>query len=96
MKKILENSRETRLSQVTVWGVQGGPRGVSYTPQRALLSPLEVLYGTKFGSKHYIMDQMANVYKVCITLTHFGTFEPPLEAPKGPFHEQNKPLSGLK
>ena len=79
-----------------VWGVQGGvKRGLLY-PQRALLSPLEVLYGTKFGSKHYIMDQMANVYKVCITLTHFGTFEPPLGAPKGPFHEQNKPLSGLK
>jgi len=36
---------------------------------------------------------MANVYKVCITLTHFGTFEPPLGAPKGPFHEQNKQLS---
>ena len=77
----------------------GGPRGVKrglLYPQRALLSPLEVLYGTKFGSKHYIMDQMANVYKVCITLTHFGTFEPRLGAPKGPFHEQNKPLSGLK
>ena len=66
----------------------GGPGGVKrglLYPQRALLSPLEVLYGTKFGSKHYIMDQMANVYKVCITLTHFGTFEPPWEPPKGHF-----------
>ena len=76
-------------------GLRGVKRGLLYS-QRALLSPLEVLYGTKFGSKHYIMDRMANVYKVCITLTHFGTFEPPLGAPKGPFHEQNKPLSGLK
>ena len=31
------------------------------------------------------MDQMANVYKVCITLTHFWTFEPPWEPPKGRF-----------
>ena len=66
----------------------GGPGGVKrglLYPQRALLSPLEVLYGTKFGSKHHIIDRMANVYKVCITLTHFWTFEPPWEPPKGRF-----------
>ena len=41
-----------------VWGVQGGvKRGLLY-PQRALLFPLVVLYGTKFGSKHYIMDRL--------------------------------------
>ena len=47
----------------------GGPGGVKrglLYPQRALLSPLVVLYGTKFGSKHYIMDRMANVYKVSL------------------------------
>ena len=48
----------------------GGSRGVKRVlldPPRALFSPLEVLYGTKFGSIHHIMATMANVYKVCIT-----------------------------
>ncbi len=45
---------------------RGVKRGL-LDPQRALFSPLEVLYGTKFGSKHHIMATMANVYKVCIT-----------------------------
>ncbi len=70
-----------------VWGVgagfggsSGGPRGVKrglLYPQRALLSPLEVLYGTKFGSKHHIMDRMANVYKVCITDPFLDLWAPP-------------------
>ena len=52
-----------------VWGVQGGSvgglggsrRGLLY-PCMALFALLEVLYGTRFGSKHYIMVQLANVY----------------------------------
>ena len=36
-------------------------------PYRALFSPLKVLYDNKFGSKHHIMVQMANVYKIDIT-----------------------------
>ena len=49
-----------------MWGGLGGLGEV----KRGLLdsfSPLKVLYDTKFGSKRYIMVQMANVYKVCIT-----------------------------
>ena len=47
------------------WGVQGGFGGVwggLFYPYRALFAPLEVLYSTRFGSKHYIMVQLANVY----------------------------------
>ena len=33
----------------------------------ALFAPLEVLYRTKFGSKHHIMVQPANIYKISIT-----------------------------
>ena len=36
-------------------------------PYRALFSPLKVLYDTKFGPKHHMMVQMANVYKIDIT-----------------------------
>ena len=46
-------------------GVLGGSGGVwgglSY-PYRTHFAPLEVLYSTRFGSKHYIMVQLANVY----------------------------------
>ena len=57
-----------------VWGDLGGSRGVRggqgwskrglLDPYRALLPPLqEVLYGTRFGSKHHIMVQLSNVYR---------------------------------
>ena len=41
-------------------------------PCRALILPREVFYGTRFGSKHHIMLQLANICKVgryhfCIT-----------------------------
>ena len=48
------------------WGDKGVKGGL-LDPHRDLLAPLEVLYGTKFGSKHHIMFQLANVYKVGIT-----------------------------
>ena len=44
--------------------LQGGVKRGLPDPQRALLSTLEVLYGTKFDSKHHVMDHMANVYEV--------------------------------
>ena len=46
-------------------GVQGGFGGIwggLFYPYRAHFAPLEVLYSTRFGSKHYIMVQLANVY----------------------------------
>ena len=58
------------------WGSRGVKRGL-LDPQRALFSPLEVLYGTKFGSKHHIMATMANVYKVCITDPFLDPWAPP-------------------
>ena len=48
-----------------VWGGLGGQgwskRGL-LDPYRARLTPQEVLYGTRFGSKHHIMVQLSNVY----------------------------------
>ena len=35
---------------------------IQFYPYRTHFSPLEVLYSTRFGSKHYIMVQLANVY----------------------------------
>ena len=48
------------------WGPRGGPEG-SAGPLMGSFSPIKVLYGTQSGSKRYIMVQMANLYKVCIT-----------------------------
>ena len=62
------------------WGVWGGPGGVKrglLYPYRALFAPLEVLYGTEFGSKHHIMIQLANVYKVAITDPFLDLWGPP-------------------
>ena len=42
-------------------GLGGSRRGLLY-PCMALFVLLEVMYGTRFGSKHYIMVQLANVY----------------------------------
>ena len=67
--------------------VQGGSGGVWGAPERALFPLLEVEYSKRFGSKHYIMDQLENVYWVGITdpfLVYWG----PLGAPKRPFFEQ--------
>ena len=53
-----------------VWRVQGGSggsRGGLIYPCRALFAPLEVFYGTRFGSKHCIVVQLTNVYWVGIT-----------------------------
>ena len=47
--------------------VWGDPEGVCYTPIKALFAPLEVLYGTRFCSKHHIIVQPANVYRIDIT-----------------------------
>ena len=61
-----------------VWGglgALGGIRGVKrglLDPYTALFASLEVLYRTKFGSKHNIMVQLPNVYKVGITDPFFN------------------------
>ena len=52
-----------------VWGSLGGSRGVCWT---SIGHFLPLLYGTKFGSKHHIIVQLANVYKE-VLLTHFWT-----------------------
>ena len=57
------------------WACFGGSRWVKgglLDPYRALFAPLEVLYGTKFGSNHHIMVQ--------VSLTQFRTFGAPLGA----------------
>ena len=43
------------------WGVYGIQGGLLY-PYKTLFAPLEVLYGTRFGSKHHIMVQLAKHY----------------------------------
>ena len=51
-------------------GVFGGSRGVTgclVDPYRTLFAPLEVLYGTRFSSKHHILVQLAYVNRVGIT-----------------------------
>ena len=53
-----------------VCGCFGGFRWVKgglLDPYRMLFAPLEVLYGTRFGSKHHMMVQLAHVRKVGIT-----------------------------
>ena len=54
-----------------LWGVQRGPggpkrgprsRGDLLCPFPESFSPLEVLYGTRFGFKHDINVQMANIH----------------------------------
>ena len=49
-----------------VWVCFNGSRWVKgglLDPYRTLFAPLEVLYGTRFGSKHHIMVQLSNVYR---------------------------------
>ena len=53
-----------------VWACFGGSRWVKgglLDPYRALFAPLEVLFGTRFGSKHHIMAQLPNGDTVGIT-----------------------------
>ena len=47
-------------------------KGGLLEPYRALFAHLEVLYGTRFGSKHHKMVQLSNIYRVVIT-------DPPLD-----------------
>ena len=59
-----------------VWGVLRGVwrcfgwfmwvKGGLLDPYMALFAPLEVLYGTRFGSKHHMMVQLAHVNRVGI------------------------------
>ena len=81
-----------------LWGPLGAPKGPSYDVlgvfrgvkgglldlYRARFAPLEVLYSIRFGTKHYIMIQLAKVYWVGIT-DPFLDLWAPLGAPKGPF-----------
>ena len=46
-------------------------------PSGILFAPLEVLYGTRFGSKHHIMVQLANVNRVGITDLFLDLWSPP-------------------
>ena len=64
-------------------------KGGLLDPYGALFAPLEVLYGTRFGSKHYIMAQLANVYRGGTT-DPFLDFLAPVGAPKRPLYEQIK------
>ena len=70
-----------------VWGGFGwfggsrrGSRGVKrglLNPYRTHFAPLEVLYSTKFGSKHHIMVQLAKVYDVGIIDPFLDLWGPP-------------------
>ena len=57
------------------WGGSGGvQRGLIFS-HKAHFAPLEVLYGTRFRSKYYIMVQLANFNWVSIPdpfLAHWG------------------------
>ena len=55
----------------------GGLRGVCLTPKWHFFSPLEVLYGTRFGSKHHMMVPLAQVSKVGITDPFPDLWSPP-------------------
>ena len=58
------------------WGVKGGEMGVCLIPYRELFAPPEVLYATRFGSKHHMMVQLAHGNRVGTT----GPF-PDLQSP---------------
>ena len=52
-------------------------------PSGILFAPLEVLYGTRFGSKHHIMVQLAKLFRVGINklfLDLWGPFRGPQKA----------------
>ena len=63
-----------------VWGCFAGSRWVKgglLDPYRALFAPLEVLYGTRIGSKHHIMVQLAHVNRVGIADPFPDLWNPP-------------------
>ena len=70
-------------------------KGGLLDPYSALFAPLEVLYGTRFGSKHHIMAQMANMYRVGITDPYLYLWGPSGGSRRA-IHEQIKPFGGLK
>ena len=51
-------------------------------PYRALFAPLDVLYGTRFGSKHHIMIHLANIYRIGITDPFLELWGPPGDSHK--------------
>ena len=77
-----------------IWGLKL-VKGVLLVPYISLFSPLEVSYGTRFGSKHHIMAQLVNIYRVGITgpfLDLWGLSR----VSQRTIYEQIKPFSGLK
>ena len=63
-----------------VWGCFGQSRGVKgglLDPYRKLVAPAEVLYCTRFGSKHHKMVQLSNIYRVVITDPLLDLLGPP-------------------
>ena len=48
------------------WGSRG-VKGCLLDPYRTLFAPPEVLYGTRFGSKHHLLVQLAHLCRVGIT-----------------------------
>ena len=78
-----------------VWGGLGGSHGCLLYPYKAFFAHLEVLYGTRFCSKHHILAQLANVCKVDIT-GPFLDLRAPQGAPKGPLYEPIEPFWGPK
>ena len=61
----------------SVLGSLGGSRGGLFGPYRALFVPLEVLYDTRFGSKHHMMVQLAHFNRVGITDPFPDLWSPP-------------------
>ena len=70
-------------------GVQGGSRGGLEYPFTGFLIPLKVSYGIRFGFKHHMMVQIANLRKVELTILILGLWGPP-RFPKMSFLEQIK------
>ena len=58
-------------------GVSRGVKGGLLDPYRTLFAPLEVLFGTGFGSKQHIMAQLAYVNRVGITDPLLDLWSPP-------------------
>ena len=73
------------------WGGSRGVKGGLLDPYRTLFAPLEVLCGTRFGSKQHIMIQLANVYKVGIT-DPFLNLWGPSRGPQSAISRANKPF----
>ena len=55
------------------------------TPLGHFFAPLKALYCTKFGSKHHIMVQLANVYKAGINDQFVDLWGPLWKLSKGHF-----------